>query len=180
MNGAALATAQIPSALWNRPEARVHAVIDGSVLAGLPTRLQAAQTMGWDCLQRGALTADAAARAAYIVELQPESEFTAWLVGEACVAYDGWGVLMTSARPLLAMREHSRDLAEVRGPDGRRRPWRWWDHELLALLMPALAPSQLDAFFAAGQQLVVPQARRWTWWQKQDGVLDRRVRERVD
>ncbi len=77
MNGAALATAQIPSALWSRPDARVHAVIDGSVLAGLPTRLQAAQTMGWDCLQRGALTADAAARAAYIVELQPESEFTA-------------------------------------------------------------------------------------------------------
>ncbi len=179
MNGAALATAQIRSALWNQPQARVHAVLDGSIVAGLPARLQAAQSVGWDCLARGAQSADAAPRAAYIVELQPESAFTDWLTGEACAAYEGWGVLMTSARPLLAMREHSRDLAEARTPDGRRRPWRWWDHELLALLLPGLAPSQLDAFFAAGQQLVVPGARRWTWWQMRDGVLDRQVRERV-
>ncbi len=180
MNGAALATAQIRSALWNRPEARVHAVIDGGVVPGLPLRLQAAQTVGWDCLQRGALSPDAAASAAYVVELQPDAEFTRWLVDEACAAFDGWGVLMTTSRPLLALREHSRDLAEVRVPDGRRRPWRWWDHELLALLLPGLAPSQLDAFFAAGQQLVVPGAHRWTWWQKRDGVLDRQVRERVE
>lgn len=179
MNGAALATAQIRSALWNRPEARVHAVIDGSVVAGLPARLQAAPCVGWDCLQRGALSAQAGAQAAYIVELLPESAFTSWLVGEACAAYGGWGVLMTSARPLLAMREHSRDLAEFRSPDGRRRPWRWWDHELLALLLPVLTPPQLDGFFAAGQQLVVPEATRWTWWQRQDGLLSRQVRERV-
>ncbi|MFG6413066.1 DUF4123 domain-containing protein [Roseateles sp. DC23W] len=179
MNGAALATAQIRPALWNQPDARVHAVIDGGIVAGLPARLQAARAVGWDCLQRGAMSPDAAARAAYIVELQPESDFTTWLVGEACTAYEGWGVLMTSSRPLLAMREHSRDLAEVRGPDGRRRPWRWWDHELLALLLPGLAPSQLDGFFAAGQQLVEPGAKRWTWWQLRSGVLDRQVRERV-
>jgi Domain of unknown function (DUF4123) len=180
LSAAPLATAQIRSALWDRPGGRVHAVIDGSVIAGLQQRLQAAQTVGWDCLQRGALKPDAAAHAGYIVELLPESDFTAWLLGEACTAFEGWGVLMMSSRPLLAMREHSRDLAEVRTPEGRRRPWRWWDTELLALLLPGLAPSQLDAFFAAGQQLVCPGARHWTWWQRVNGVIDRQVRERVN
>lgn len=179
MSGAALATAQIRSALWDRTDARVHAVVDGAVIPGLLERLNGAQTIGWDCLQRGALAPEAASQAAYIVELQPEAEFTNWLFGEACTAFEGWGVLMSSTRPLLAMREHSRDLGEVRTPDGRRRPWRWWDPELLALLLPGLAPSQLDAFFAAGQRLVTPGARNWTWWQRLDGVLDSQVRERV-
>ncbi|WP_082532484.1 MULTISPECIES: DUF4123 domain-containing protein [unclassified Roseateles] len=180
MNAAALATAQIRSALWDRPDGRVHAVVDGGVIPGLLERLQAGQSVGWDCLQRGALKPEAAAQAAYIVELQPEADLTRWLLGEACTAFEGWGVLMTSNRPLLAMREHSRDLAEVRTPEGRRRPWRWWDPELLALLLPGLAPSQLDAFFAAGQQLVCPAAKRWTWWQRLNGVLDSQARERVN
>lgn len=179
MTAAPLATAQLRSALWDRREARVHALVDGSVVPGLPARLRAAACVGWDCLQRGALTPAAAAQAAYVVELQPESEFTTWLLGEACSAFEGWGVLMSSSRALLALREHSRHLAEVQGPDGRRRPWRWWDAELLAQLLPGLAPSQLDAFFALDQQLVCPGAQRWTWWQRRDGVLATHVRERV-
>jgi hypothetical protein len=179
LSAAPLASEQIRSALWDRPDARVHAVIDGGVVAGLTERLQGAQTLGWDCLQRGALSPAAAAHAAYIVELQPESAFSDWLFGEACTAYEGWGVLMASTRPLLAMREHARDLAEVSGPDGRRRPWRWWDPELLAQLLPSLTPPQLDAVFAADQRLVAPGARQWVWWQRLDGVLDQRTRERV-
>lgn len=179
MTSAPLATAQIRPALWNHPAARVHAVIDGSVLPGLPERLRSARCVGWDCLRRGALTPAAAAQAAYIVELQPDAEFTTWLLGEACEAFEGWGVLTRSTRALLALREHSRRLAEVCGPDGRRRPWRWWDAELLALLLPRLAPSQLDAVFALDQQLVAPGARRWTWWQRRDGVLATQTRERV-
>ena len=158
----------------------MHAIVDGSVVPGLPERLRGAQTLGWDCLQYGAMSPEAAASAAYIVELQPEADFSTWLLGEACTAFEGWGVLLTSARPLLAMREHSRSLAEVRTPEGRRRPWRGWDAELLALLLPSLSPSQLDAFFAAEQQLVCPGARRWVWWQRLNGVLDQRTRERVN
>lgn len=170
---------RIKAALWSFDGARVHAVIDGAVVAGLPEKLQAAQDgiTGWDCLQRGALKPDAAQRAAYIVELQPDGGFTDWLFGEINPAFDGWGVLTTSRQPLLAMREHSRDLAEVRTPEGRRRPWRWWDPELLDTLLPTLSPGQLDTVFAPGQQLVCPGRQRWTWWQRVDGVIDRQQRD---
>ena len=49
-----------------------------------------------------------------------QASITTWLLGEACTELTGWGVLMSSQRPLLAMREHSRQLTEVRGPDGRK------------------------------------------------------------
>ncbi len=167
---------RIKAALWSFEGARVHAVIDGAVVGGLPEKLQSAECAGWDCLQRGALAPEAAQRAAYIVELQRESPFTDWLLGEVSTGFDAWGVLTTSRQPLLAMREHSRDLAEVRTPEGRRRPWRWWDAELLETLLPSLGPSQLDRVFAHGQQIVCPGKTRWTWWQRLDGVIDRQER----
>lgn len=168
---------RLKAALWPFDGARVHAVVDGAVVAGLPEKLRGADCTGWDCLQRGALGAEAAQRAAYIVELQPDSRFTDWLLGEVHAAFEGWGVVTTSRQPLLKMREHSRDLAEVRMPEGRRRPWRWWDTELLAGLLPTLSPGQLDFFFAPGQQLACPGRTGWTWWQRLDGVIDRQERQ---
>lgn len=175
--GSAFSLAQLQASVWARDGGRVHAVIDGSLVPGLPARLQEADTMGWDCLQRGALSPEGAAQAAYIVELVRESPFTTWLLTEAAQSFAGWGVLALSTRPLLAMREWSRDLAEVRLPDGRRRPWRWWDHGLLDTLLPTLQPGQVDAFFAHDVQVVAIQAERWVWWQRLAGVVDRQSRD---
>lgn len=163
--------AQLKSALFARDGGRVHAVIDGRVVPGLPQRLQEADTNGWDCLERGALSREAMAQAAYIAELRPEVPFTDWLLGEAPGTFPGWGLVMVSTRPLLPMREHCRDLDDVITPDGERRPWRWFDPELLGILLPTLSPSQLDVLFAAGQQIVLPTAQGWTWHTLEDGVL---------
>lgn len=170
-DAAAFSQAQLRSALFARDGARVHAVIDGRVVPGLAQRLQEADTGGWDCLERGALSPQAMAQAAYIVELRAASPFTDWLLGEATTTYAGWGLVMPSMRPLLPMREHCRDLGDVVTPDGQRRPWRWYDPELLGLLLPSFSPSQLDEVFAAGQQIVVPWPRGWTWHALEQGVL---------
>jgi hypothetical protein len=163
--------AQLKSALFAREGGRVHAVIDGRVVPGLPARLQEADTGGWDCLERGALSAAAMRQAAYLAELRPDAPFTDWLLGEATATFPGWGLAMPSQRALLAMREHCRGLDDVITPDGERRTWRWYDPELLVALLPSFSPSQLDELFAAGQQIVVVSAQAWTWHALEQGVL---------
>ena len=163
--------AQLKAMLFARDGGRVHAVIDGRVVPGLPALLQAADTGGWDCLERGALSAEAMRLAGYIAELKPDAPFTEWLLAEATTAFSGWGLAMASQRPLLAMREHCRGLNDVTTPDGERRAWRWYDPELLAALLPNLSPSQHDELFAAGQQIVMLSPQAWTWHSLEQGVL---------
>jgi hypothetical protein len=170
---------QLKAALWAERGVRVHAVIDGRVVPELPQQLGAAAVVGWDCLQRGALAADAARRAPYLVELDPAAPFTDWLLAEASATYPGWGVLLVSQQPLLPMREHCRALADVVSADGERRAWRWYDPELLQLLLPTLAPGQLDEFFGAGQAVVVVTATAWTWYALEQGVLASTARIRM-
>jgi hypothetical protein len=163
--------AQLRAALWARQGARVHAVIDGLVVPGLPTRLGVGDTAGWDCLQRGALSAEAADRAPYLVELKPASPFTDWLLGEAIGAYPGWGLLLISLQPLLPVREHCRSIGDVTTPDGERRSWRWYDPEVLHAILPALLAGQLDEIFAIGQSIVIPAPDAWTWLAMENGLL---------
>ncbi|MBX3604145.1 MAG: DUF4123 domain-containing protein [Piscinibacter sp.] len=169
---AALSYAQLRASLFARTGGRVHAVLDGRVLPGLPARFAEARTVGWDCLQRGALGPEAARMAAYIVELDPASDFTDWLLSEAPSVHPGWGLVWVSTRPLLAMREHCRSLGDVLMPDGSRRPWRWYDPELLDALLPELSPSQHDELFG-GAQIVLVGPRAWTWLGLEQGVLAR-------
>lgn len=162
---------QLKASLWAAAGARVHAVLDGRIVPGLPAALEQADTPGWDCLQRGALSPQAAREAAYLVELRADAPFTDWVLAELPQNFPGWGLVLVSAQPLLAMREHCRGLLDVITPDGERRPWRWHDPELLAMLLPELSPSQQDEVFGAGQQIVLVDAGTWTWFALRDGVL---------
>ena len=172
----ALSYAQQKAALWNRSGARVHAVVDGLIVPGMAAKLAAADVSGWDCLQRGALSAEAAERAAYIVELGPESQFTDWLLTVATGVHPHWGVLLVSGQSLLAMRQHCRDLCSVIAADGERRNWRWYDPEVLDAMLPSLSAAQMDEVFGAGQSMVVVARDAWTWHAMEQGVLASSVR----
>ncbi|ERR1019366_1717023 len=167
----AFSPAQLRASLWAREGGRVHAVIDGLVVPGIAEKLKVADVAGWDCLQRGALTAEAAARAAYLAELKPASPFTDWLLDEATPTYPGWGVLTISGRALLQMREHCRSIGEVITPDGERRAWRWYDPDVLRIALPTLLAGQLDEIFGAGQAIVIAEPEAWTWLAIEQGVL---------
>ena len=167
----AFSPAQLRSSLWARQGARVHAVIDGLIVPGIAGKLTGAKVAGWDCLHRGALSAEAAERAPYLAELEPESPFTDWLLDEATLAYPGWGLLLVCTRPLLAVREHCRSIGEVILPSGERRTWRWYDHEVLQTVLPTLLGGQIDEIFGLGQAIVVPAGDGWTWLTLEEGVL---------
>jgi hypothetical protein len=149
----------------------VHAVIDGLVVPGLEAKLRGAKLAGWDCLLRGAMSAEEAERAPYLAELGESSPFTDWLLDEGTGAYPGWGVLNISMKPLLPVREHCRTIAEVILPDGERRSWRWYDPEVLRAVLPTLMAGQLDELFGLDQTIVIPAADAWTWLSLEQGVL---------
>ena len=167
----ALSYPQLKAAVWADRHARVHAVIDGAVVPGLPTRVAAAECNGWDCLLRGALPDAVALAAPYLVELSEASPFSDWLLAEATANHPGWGVVLVSRHALLRVREHCRTLSEVLLPEGGRRRWRWWDPELLAVLLPSCSAEQLDEVFALDQKIVVPTKAVWTWHALDDGTL---------
>lgn len=173
---AAFSPAQLRASLWARQGARVHAVIDGLVVPGIAEKLKAGELAGWDCLQRGALSQDAAQRAPYLAELKEASPFTDWLFGEATATFAGWGLLIVSTQPLLAVREHCRAIGEVATPDGERRAWRWYDPEVFLTAVPTLLAGQLDELFALNQAIVLPEAAAWTWLVMENGVLTSDVR----
>lgn len=173
---AAFSAAQLRASLWARQGARVHAVIDGLVVPGIAEKLKTGEVAGWDCLQRGALSAAAAERAPYLVELKETSPFTDWLLGEATPTYPGWGVLSISTQPLLAVREHCRSIGEVTTPDGERRAWRWYDPDVLSAVLPTLLAGQLDEVFSLRQAIVIPAVDAWTWLAMENGLLSTDVR----
>ena len=172
----AFSPAQLRASLWAREGGRVHAVIDGLVVPSIAEKLKVADVAGWDCLQRGALTAEAAQSAAYLAELKPVSPFTDWLLDEATPTYPGWGVLTVSGCALLQMREHCRSIGEVVTPDGDRRAWRWYDPDVLRAALPTLLAGQLDEFFAADQTIVIAESQAWTWLAMEQGVLATDIR----
>jgi hypothetical protein len=92
-------------------------------------------------------------------------------VDEATPTYPGWGVLTVSGCALLQMREHCRSIGEVITPDGNRRPWRWYDPDVLRVALPTLLAGQLDEFFAADQAIVIAEPQAWTWLAMEQGVL---------
>lgn len=167
---------QVKAALWNRDGARVIAVADGAVIPQLPQRLSEAITGGWDCLRRGQLPPEVADRSAFLAELERQSPFTDFLLRDATRDFPNWGVVLVANRGLMEVRNHCRALLEVLTPDGDRRQWRWYDPELLTMLLPALLPSQLDAMFDPLHELVLPTTRAWTWFRMESGMLAQQVR----
>ena len=163
--------AQLRASLWAKQGARVHAVIDGLVVPELVPKLKAGDVAGWDCLQRGAMSEQAASQAAYLVELKSASPFTDWLLDAVTPSFPGWGVISISDRAMLAVREHCRSIGEVITPDGERRPWRWFDPEVLRIAVENFSAGQLDEFFGIGQSIVLPEPSRWTWLAMEQGVL---------
>lgn len=167
---AALPLAQHLAGLWARAGTQLYAVVDAAVVPGLNARLAQADVR-YDCLKPGALSPREARQAGYVVQMQPGSKFADWLFTEAVKAHPDWGVAVVCPLPLLAVRQHLRQLGSARRPDGRAVPLRWWEPALLGALLPLLAPQQLDAFFGPIEALVLPQSPAWTWYAPSAGQL---------
>ena len=137
-------TRDFAAALFANEGESVYAVLDGASCAGLLGKL-AEFNPPQVCLYAGELAADVRACAPYLVRLEFRSDFTAWLVDEGWGQH--WGIFAASSAGIKDLRKHFRTFLTVKGPDGGRLYFRFYDPRVLRSFLPIALPIQLAAMF---------------------------------
>jgi hypothetical protein len=125
-------------------EFNVFAVLDGASVPNLRTSLHVFQPE-YACLYRGELKPDMAQVAPYLVRLQPDSQFTDWVVVDGWGKH--WGIFVRSAEDLTVVRRHLRSLLVVHDSDGDPLVFRYYDPRVLRVFLPTCNTEQLTNFF---------------------------------
>lgn len=130
--------------LFAEEAANVYAVLDGASVPNLLDQLYELEPEH-ECLYRGELQPDVAEVAPYLVCLEPDSEFTRWLVAEGWGRH--WGVFVSSDADLRALRRHFRTFLVVYDPEGKPLYFRYYDPRVLRLYMPTCNEQELQTVF---------------------------------
>jgi hypothetical protein len=126
-------------------EARsVYAVLDGASIPGLVAKLHQYQP-DYFCLYRGELPPDMAEVAPYLVHLQINTDFTAWVTGEGWGKH--WGIFALSSADLRSLRQHFRGFLTVYDPNTRPMLFRYYDPRVLRTYLPTCNKEELEAIF---------------------------------
>lgn len=134
---------QLTRHLFADEHARVFAVLDGAMIPGLLPKLHE-QRPEYECLYRGELAPDLAEVAPYLVQLEPASGFTSWLLEHGWG--NNWGVFATSAADLRAMRRHFRTFLIVHDEEGKPLYFRFYDPRVLRVYLPTCNSDELKTF----------------------------------
>jgi hypothetical protein len=129
------------SIFFSDPDLHVFAILDG---AGIPDLLEQLETAAPEhvCLYRGELSEDLASAAPYLVRLLPDTPFTEWLLLEGWGEH--WGIFLRTKGDLKETRKHARTLLMVKGPDGERLYFRFFDPRVFAMFLPVATPEQIE------------------------------------
>jgi hypothetical protein len=122
----------------------VYAVLDGASVPELLPRLEELQPE-YECLYRGELAPDMAEVAPYLVRLEADSEFAAWLLDGGWGKH--WGVFATSEEDLRAVHRHLRKFLTVYDPDGKPMLFRYYDPRVMRLYLPTCNAEELATIF---------------------------------
>lgn len=130
--------------LFAEEAANVYAVLDGASVPALLDQLYELEPEH-ECLYRGELEPDLAEVAPYLVCLEPDAEFTRWLLAEGWGRH--WGVFLSSDADLRALRRHLRTFLVVYDPEGRPLYFRYYDPRVLRVYMPTCNAEELQTVF---------------------------------
>lgn len=130
---------------FGQARVRVHAVLDGCVLAQLPQRLQSSGRP-CSCLFSGELDPQLEQAAPWLVELSARTPFTGNLLRD-CWNRHGGILLQTAAdSDLYAVRHHLRRFLRVVGPGGRPMLFRFYDPRAFRIAVPQLRRADYQDF----------------------------------
>src|ERR1022692_3301523 len=106
----------IRNLLFTEAGGNVYAVLDGASVPGLLDKL-AEWEPPQECLYRGEIKPDLAEMAPYLVHLEPDAEFTAWILQQGWGNH--WGIFAIAEADLRAMRQHLRRFLTVHDESGK-------------------------------------------------------------
>jgi len=138
-------TRSLTGHLFYEPDATVYAVLDGAAVPELLDRLYGDERPEFECLFRGSLEPDMAEVAPYLVQLEPDADFTRWVLGNGWGNH--WGIFAAAPATLGVMRVHFRSLTMVKGPEGRLTYFRFYDPRVLRRYLPTCTPEEREQVF---------------------------------
>jgi len=130
--------------LFSAEEGSVFAILDGAAVGDLLTPLYEHHP-NFECLYRGELQPDIAEVVPYLVQLEPETEFTKWLLDQGWGNH--WGIFVFADADLPTMRRHFRRFLTVHDPDGKPLYFRYYDPRVLRVYLPTCNASELRTGF---------------------------------
>lgn len=92
--------------------------------------------------------------APYLVELDPEEDFTRFLLGNGWDRH--WGIFFRSDTGIQNLRRHFRDLLVVRDEKNRKLMFRYYDPRVLRTYLPTCLSSELSQVFGPVDTFIVP------------------------
>jgi hypothetical protein len=130
--------------LFTEDAENVFALLDGASVPGLLQKLLQLKPEH-ECLYRGEVKPDIAEVAPYLVRLEPEAEFTEWVLEQGWGKH--WGVFALSPAALATLRRHFRPLLIVHDADGKPLYFRYYDPRVLRTYLPTCNAQELAAMF---------------------------------
>ncbi len=134
----------LSSHLFAEQDLKVHVLLDGASVPDLLDQLEALHP-DYLCLRAGALKPDLAEVAPYLVRLEPEAEFTRWVLAQGWGKH--WGIFALAAPNLIEMRHHFRTLTMVYDPGGKLVLFRFYDPRVLRIYLPTCNEHELKTMF---------------------------------
>lgn len=130
--------------LFADADLKTYAVLDGASIPGLLNQLSEKQPEH-ACLYRGEIPPDLAECAPYLVRLDPQADFTQWVLENGWGKH--WGVFAVTSADLHTVRKHFRTFLVVKSPEGKRLYFRYYDPRVLRVYLPTCNPDESKAVF---------------------------------
>jgi len=132
------------AALFPDDGEKTYAIIDGASCEELLEKLDEFQPE-YVCLYAGELEPDIEEVAPYLIRLDPDSEFTRWVIDEGWGKH--WGIFALSPSDLRTLRKHFRSFLLVKDPEGKTLYFRYYDSRVLRLYLPTCTGAELQTVF---------------------------------
>ena len=104
-------------------------------------------------LYRGSLPPVLERAAPHLVEVNPRSAFTRWLIEEGWGL--SWGIFLASPARLDVLKNHFRELVRVKDEKGRVMYFRYYDPRVFRVYMPTCTTEELGAVFGQTRHFFV-------------------------